>query len=96
MNEANRLENAWACLKRDQVSCGGAFLSYALWRCTDASEGYRLAITYGNEQETYPLGEDLFFAVTCYRTLLLGRVTPVCAGEVLEDLQYLEKSGAKL
>ena len=85
-------------LTEDTATIGGMLLRYRLSVDPQKTDGkFRIRITYSDESCEVPVGEDLFFALNCFRQLVRCAVTPCALEDVMQDQQYsLTKSGKSL
>ncbi len=74
-------------LSEDHVCFGGMHLIYQLLVCpADLRHRFCICIKKDEESAQAPAGSDLARAMTCYRRIVEGAVTPCTLEEVLADL----------
>lgn len=90
---SNIPEQAWQTAERvlaeGTAAAAGTVYRY---RLTDRGEGearFSLSVSGGGEQREEALGDDVCFAVDCYRAVRDGAVTPCTLADVTGDLKVL-------
>ena len=74
-------------LKEEHVYFGGMGLTYRLSaRSIEGVCQYSIGVGFGSEYREMDVGQDLELAVTYYRSIVSGRVTPCALEDVLQDL----------
>ena len=77
-------------LARSCAARGGLFVEYRLEQTVSATEsGYYLTLFGAGDFGRISVGEDLLFAVECYRTAVQGCVTPCAIADIVSDLRFL-------
>ncbi len=76
-------------LSEDRIYFGGMNLTYRLSVCTGRSlHRYRIEVQKEDEFAAAEVGNDLERALSCYRSIVRGIVTPCTLEEVVRELQY--------
>ena len=75
-----------ALLREDQARVLDAVAKYRLYEGSFASAQYYVEVTLENERSAAYLGEDAARAMSVYKTILDGTVTPCTLQSIVEDL----------
>ena len=80
-------------LTEDFVRFGGMYLHYSLSvRRAEPSNRFAIAVEKDAEHTSVDAGEELEFALECYRRIVAGIVTPCTLEEVMEDFEYSRRN----
>ena len=75
-------------LAEDTVSAGGMTLRFRLTDDGKEDARFRVYAEHGNHCAEVALGNDICFAVDCYRAVRDGRVLPCTLEDVIADLRF--------
>ena len=73
-------------LTEETVGFGGMLLEYSLLGYPVRGDRFRICVLLGSERAEFGVGNNLERALSIYRTVVRGRVTPCGLEDVLQDL----------
>ena len=78
-------------LMRCKRLCNGLSLTYILRARADrVPTGFLIEVTLGKERSCHSVGTDLTYAISCFRRIVRGGVTPCTLVEILQDMHCEE------